>query len=169
MMLADADKFVALRNQETSRFWYLSSSGVVAAILLIVGAILWLCRLNIISSIGSIAFFAAISAVAGAMGALLSIILRMGNAHLDCSSGKSLHYLEATSRIFAGSISGIVMFLAIKAGVVGAAIFDAPNSLAGQLLLAIMAGASERWMPSIISKFENDARHRQSKQQIEAG
>ena len=155
-MLADADKFVTKRNQETSRFWYLSASGIVTAIMLIVGAVLWLCRLNIIPSTGFIAFFAVMSAVAGALGALLSIILRMGKAHLDCSSGEKLHYLEASSRIVAGCISGVVMFLAIKAGVVGEAVFDAPNSLSGQLLLAIIAGASERWMPSIISKFEND-------------
>jgi hypothetical protein len=155
-MLVEADKFVSKRNQETSRFWYLSASGVVAAFLLIVGAICWLCRFNIIPFTGFIAFFAIISAVAGALGALLSIILRMGKAHLDCSSGQQLHYLEASSRIIAGSISGVVMYLAIKAGVVGEAIFDAPNSLSGQLLLAIIAGASERWMPSIISKFEND-------------
>jgi len=155
-MLVDAEKFVNNRNQEISRFWYLSASGAVAAIVVIVGLCLWLLRQSIIPITGYIAFYAAVSAVAGALGALLSIILRMGRSHLDCSSGKKLHYLEATSRIVAGCISGVAMFLAIKAGVVGEAVLNAPGSLSGQMLLAIMAGASERWMPSIISKFDND-------------
>lgn len=157
-MLADAEAFVTNRNQETSRLWYLSASGSVTALVLLIGVSLWLCRAGVIEATGTVAFYVVISAVAGAVGAMLSIILRMGKAHLDCSSGQQLHYLEASSRITAGFISGAMMFLAIKAGVVGEAVLDAPNSLSGQLLLAFVVGASERWMPSIISKFDESAK-----------
>jgi len=133
-MPVDAEKFVNNRNQEISRCWYLSASGSIAAIVVAGGLCLWLLRQSIISITGHIVFFAVISAVAGALGALISIILRMGRSHLDCSSGKKLHYLEASSRIVAGCMSGVAMFLAIKAGVVGEAVLNAPGSLSGQML-----------------------------------
>lgn len=157
-MLVDAIAFVTKRNQETSRLWYLSASGTVTAIVLLFGAVFWLCRTDAIASMDMAAFYVVISAVAGVVGAMLSIILRMGKAHLDCSSGRKLHYFEAVSRVAAGCISGAIMYLAIKAGVVGVAVLDAPNSISGQLLLAFVAGASERWMPSIISKFDESAK-----------
>ena len=165
-MLDDAKKFVSARNQETSRFWYLSSSGLITAVLLLIGIILWVFKAGVIAVIGFVAFVAIISAVAGATGALLSVILRMGKTQLNCSSGEKLHYLEAASRIVAGAISGVAILLAVKAGVVGVAVFDAPNSLSGQLLLALLAGASERWIPSIISKFDGDVTLKNLKPQL---
>lgn len=154
-MLDDAVIFLNARNQETSRFWYVSASGFLAVIIFIVGLLLWGFKAQLVYTFGDNLFWIFISSCVAAQGAFLSIILRIGSTNLDCSSGKSLHYLEASCRVVAGCISGAAAMLAIKAGVVGPAILSVNDSIAGQMLFVLAAGSSERLIPSIISKFDD--------------
>ena len=156
-ILAKAEAFVNQRSQEQSRFWYLSASGCAGAVAGAVGLILWLNRTPAIKSIGTIAFEAILACVAGALGATLSIIMRMGKVHLDSLSGRSLHYMEGASRVIAGSLSGLLVFLAFMSGQILPALMKSGNAHVAILLIALVAGASERWAPSIVSRLESSA------------
>src|ERR1700686_166599 len=107
-MLAHAASYILARSQERSRFWYLSASMATAIPFMFAGALLWLGRGAIRPILGETVFWLCISAAAGATGAILSVIARKGNLQFDASSGRSLHYLEATSRILAGVFSGLL-------------------------------------------------------------
>jgi hypothetical protein len=156
-MFAVAKRYITERNSEQSRFWYLSASGIPTFCLLLVGVILWCFRAQTVHKIGELAFVLSLAGVAGALGAQLYIIMRMGKSRLDCCAGKGLHYLEALSRIAAGVLSAILIALAVHAGVL-IPIFSKVNQTNVAMILAgLIAGASERLAPSIISRVADAA------------
>ena len=111
--LDSAEEFINARNGELARSWYLFAGGEYAFLIVIAGLLLWFGRNEAMGLMGDTLFWLAIAAVAGAVGALFSIIMRMGKSNLDCSAGKRLHQLESVSRITAGMISAIIIALAI--------------------------------------------------------
>lgn len=163
-MLEEAANYVNRRNQEQSRDWYLSASGVTAIAVVFIGSLIWLYRTQIIATLGYSFTSLLMAGVFGAMGAIFSIILRMGKSNLDSSSGRRIHYLEGVSRIAVGSISGIVSIMAIKSGFIVPAFLKAPNSNWSIMLFALIAGISERLIPSIISRFEKPNHEHPDKQ-----
>jgi hypothetical protein len=63
--------------------------------------------------------------------------------------------IEAVSRALIGAGAGLVVFFALEAGVLQAALSNDPEILRGmRLFLCIAAGASERILPSLIGKAE---------------
>ncbi|MFH4175992.1 hypothetical protein WAJ79_23890, partial [Acinetobacter baumannii] len=51
-------------------------------------------------------------------------------------------------------ITGLIVFFGIKSGILFASVFKIENSNFLLPLLSILAGASERFMPSIITQIE---------------
>lgn len=153
-ILEKAERFIALRSQEKSRYWYLSASCVAGVLVAFGGLILWIFRVRAVEILGYVAFDGLLACVAGALGATLSIISRMGKVQLDCLSGMPLHYMEGASRVAAGSLSGLVAYFALKSGQVLPDLLNAGDPRVVILFAAMVAGASERWAPSIISRFE---------------
>jgi hypothetical protein len=153
-MLESARQFIRARSEETSRFWYLSASFVTAMVFLVVGIVLWICREQASNFLSPTGTLLALAIAAGAIGALLSVILRSGSLKFDASAGRYLHYLEAASRIWAGALSAFLVALAVKYNLILTA-FSRDGNLPGIMMLAgFAAGASERLASSIISKFE---------------
>jgi hypothetical protein len=93
--------------------------------------------------------------VAGSCGALLSVIARTGQLKFDSSAGELLHYLEGVSRIWAGALSGILIALAVKSEFILAPLMRGGHTFTVTMLAAFVAGAGERLVTSIISKFEH--------------
>jgi hypothetical protein len=91
------------------------------------------------------------------MGALLSVITRSGTLRFDCSAGRSLHHIEAASRICAGVLSGVLIALAVESGLVLGPLLASANRVTILLVAAFAAGTTERFAPSIISKLAPDA------------
>ena len=116
--LDDARQFLRERSEELSRFWYLSASFVMAFIFFGFGTLTWIARSCLEHWLGATVVWLGLAAVAGAAGALLSVILRSGKLAFDPSSGRLLHYLEGASRIWAGALSGAFVSLAVKSDVV---------------------------------------------------
>ncbi|MBU0508777.1 hypothetical protein KKH27_08075 [bacterium] len=156
-MLIAAKDFIDARIREKSRAWYLEASVVIAGSECLVGAILWLLREQVSGLVGNNMISLLLSAVAGGCGALLSIILRIGKFELDSASGKGLHNLEAGSRIVAGNLSAILVYFGIKSGLILPSLANVPELIWGLLLLAFIAGSSERLAPSIIARFAYSA------------
>jgi hypothetical protein len=154
-MLASASQYIQARSEEKSRFWYLSASFLMAGAFLVVGVAFWIYREHMSLVLSPSGTLLALSSVVGAMGALLSVIWRSGSLQFDASAGRNLHYLEATSRICAGALSGFLVALAVKYDLILTA-FSRDGNLEGVMMLAAFAGGtSERLAGSIISKFES--------------
>lgn len=154
-MVEIAEEYVSNRNIEQSRYMYLTSSGTTALIFLLMGFLLWLLRDFASHYIGKEILFVILAFHAGAFGALLSVILRMGKTNLDYHASRSLHNLEGASRIFAGMISGLLVGLSIKAGILFPIFEKAESTHWAMILGGVLAGASERFAPSIIKKLDN--------------
>jgi len=150
-ILNSAELYIQARSQETSRYWYLSASAAMTLPFVGVGIALWIARGWLQAELGETAFWVMLSACTGALGALLSVIGRTGKQHFDCSAGKRLHYLEAASRIWAGTISGILVSLAVHAQIFLTALTHNGNMPAIMMLAALASGLSERLATSIIA------------------
>jgi hypothetical protein len=153
-MLAFASQYWRARSEETSRFWYLSASFGMALPLVMLGLVVLIWRPAFTELFGPTGVWLILAAMAGGIGALLSVILRSGKLQFDSSAGWQLHYLEGASRIWAGMLSGVMIALAVKADVF-LTVLNHGNQGAVTMLAALAAGSSERLAGSIISKFES--------------
>jgi len=153
-MVKLAQDFILQRNIEQSRFMFLISCGVTTAVALLIAIIFWLIREPLIVNIGNTAFFIVLSVLIGSFGALLSVILRMGKTILDYNASKKLHYLEGSSRVIAGMISAFIVALCIKTGILLPIFTKIESTNIAMVLGGLIAGASERFAPSIINKLD---------------
>lgn len=76
-------------------------------------------------------------------GACLSIILRSGNLKNASYAGKRLHFIESGCRLIGGFITGQIIYLGIKSGILFSSLIGNSNSQYMIRLLALLAGASE--------------------------
>jgi hypothetical protein len=153
-MIKTAQQFMINRNIEQSRFMYLASSAVITAAISGLAFICWLSRDFDIRLIGETAFYGIMAFLAGALGAFLSIMLRMGKTNLDYNASKNLHYMEAASRICAGMISGLLIGLCIKCGIFFSVFNKVESTHLAMIIGGLIAGCSERLAPSIIKKLD---------------
>ena len=151
-----AETYIRDRNLETSRLWYISASGLTACLFAIIGFIMWSCRGIVQPMIGQTGFYSLLAATAGSLGALLSISLRIGNSKVDCAAGKELHYTEGALRVISGMISAFFIALCINAGILVPLFNNIGKTHIAMLIGGLVAGASERWVPSLIEKIQSD-------------
>ncbi|WP_335956432.1 hypothetical protein [Acinetobacter bereziniae] len=150
-ILVDAEKFRSDRLIEKSREWYLMYTILltilfVLFIYLIIHDNFFNFQDSSLEMINSGAF--------AIVGACFSIILRSGQLHHASYAGKTLHFLESCSKLLGGFITGIIIYFGFKSGIIFASIITKENSLYLLPLLAIIAGSSERFTPSIITQIE---------------
>lgn len=146
-----------IRNKEIAWKWYFLSAMRLTAALVISFVTLWLLRDQARACVGSAAFEVILGAICGALGALLSVMSRSNRLVMDANAGKSLHQLEGLSRIGAGLIGALLIALSIKAGIILGGTHFSGNPLALLLAFCIVAGTSERLVPSLITTFEKAA------------
>jgi len=168
-ILKSAELFVRARNEELARSWYLSAGCKTSIIFISLGILLWLNRVSVRGEIGDFPFLLAVGSIGGAAGALLSIIMRMGNANLDSSAGKGLHQLESMSRIFAGVISASAVILGVHADIIFPMFAKSAKQSAIMVLVGIVAGASERLAPSLIQSVEGKQQEKKPQPKKPAG
>jgi hypothetical protein len=159
-MLSAADHYISARNLETSRFWYLSATAVATFPFLLGGCILWIWRTRLIDILGFTPFWLTLSAVAGSVGALLSVASRAGQLKFDSSAGRTLHFLEAASRIVTGALSGLIVAIAVRSEIILAPLSRGHKMTTIMILAALGGGAAERLATSIISSLSTvDTKH----------
>jgi hypothetical protein len=152
-ILAQAEAFRLDRVVEKSREWYLSFTILLTSILVSIALIAN--RSNTPSYEG---FLRSINIGAWAIaGACLSIILRSGHLQHASYAGKYLHFVESGCRLIGGFITGQIVLLGIKSGIIFSSLIVEANSQYIIPLLALLAGASERFAPSIITRVEDAA------------
>jgi len=153
-LVENARKYILSRNFEAGRYWHMISSTGLGLTLMFLGLALWLFRYSLIPLLGLTGFFVLLSSCGGGIGALLSIISRIGKVDIDSAAGKDINYLEGALRIISGAISGTLIALLIDIGLVLPA-FTNNNLHIAMFTFSIVAGSSERWAPSIITQFTN--------------
>lgn len=148
-ILSNAETYLKNRSEETSREWYLTEAGKTVATILLIGMAVWVFRDLVRPIIGNLAFQLVLTSIAGAMGALLSIIMRMGGEKLDCHVGKNIHKLESRYRVIAGMLSAIFVYLAVNSEL---AFSFSDKGGTGFLFVGFLSGLTERLAPSISAK-----------------
>ncbi|WP_143134643.1 hypothetical protein [Burkholderia ubonensis] len=151
----EVTKEVVARNKEMSWSWYFTSAYCVTAACAVVAAGMWLLRTPIRNVIGNDAMAVTLASLFGAIGALLSATTRGNRLIMDANAGKALHRQEGLSRIGTGLGGALLVALAIKSGLILGGVHFSGNPLALLLACCIVAGASERLVPSLIARVEN--------------
>lgn len=148
-----ADEFRVDRVIEKSREWYLVFTTLITAALIIV---VLLINAKNIPIWGELLPYINIGTWSIA-GACLSIILRSGNLKNASYAGQRLHFIESGCRLIGGFITGQIVYLGIKSEILFSSLIGNSNSQYMICLLALLAGASERFAPSIITKIDESS------------
>lgn len=103
--------------------------------------------------------------VCGALGAFLSVCLSVEQLEIDPETPRKVHRISGITRLVIGMAAGLVVYLAIGAGLVLAdgLSLEVPHGerlsakvTAGILLLAVVAGFSEVFVPNILRRVSGD-------------
>lgn len=154
LIINESEKYINNRNIEIARFWQLCTtfiSGIVTSVIIITA---WIFRAELADVLGEIPFRVVISALFGSLGATLSVIFRIGKANITSEAEKRLHILESLSRNLGGAISGVIISVLVNLGVIVPIFKNANMSATAMIAAAFIAGASERWVPSLIEQYE---------------
>jgi hypothetical protein len=152
--IANAEKFINDRKIEISRKWQLQYSMLISAGVMAILLILHLFSgpisrmLNIDASIIGNSKYLLFSTI----GVLLSLILNTGKNTYNCDTGKALNFIEILSRVTAGIISGIIVSILFNLDLIFTSLKDNGDPYYILCFLFIIAGFSERLVPSILQK-----------------
>jgi hypothetical protein len=142
-----AETWITARNTEIARGWYLMGSGLAALVSLALVIILGYWN----QFLSTLPYYTLLVGTAfGGLGAWFSVIQRSRTAGLDVAAGKVPHYLEGAFRIMAGSLGALLVAMGIRAGFLPQA-----NRLAALMVICMVAGVSERLVPSFIEQMES--------------
>lgn len=154
--LVAAEQWIIARTTEIARRWYLEGAAwasllaAILAIFLVIGGDL---IPAVVGPMGSPKHTVLLGSFAGGLGAWLSVIQRGRLTALDITAGAWMHYLEGIFRIMIGVLGALIVALAIQANIIGHV-----EQLSATLLLCMVAGVSERLVPSLIEQIESRAR-----------
>lgn len=158
-ILEEARLYIEARNVESARYWQLCTACSSGVLIGVSGLILWSFRNFFFRSWTEPTYFLVLAGGCGSIGAVLSMIFRMGRSFPTSDAPRTLHIAEAISKVMAGCISGLLAAGCVQIGLIIPA--DKTGHMFGTMLvLALTSGASERLAPSIISKLESDSENR---------
>ncbi len=160
-ILDQAQLYIDARNVEKARYWQLCTACSLGIILGLCGLALWSLRNSVSQKCGEPAYFLVLAGIAGSVGAVLSMIFRMGNSSPTSEAPKSLHILEATSRVLAGCFSALLAAGAVEIGLILSTLAGHEQLHSVMLLVGFASGASERLAPSIIARIESGSAERE--------
>lgn len=155
-ILDDALTYITDRNVETARSWQIVTALAATAVLGIAALVAWTLRAELRSLWGNTAFLVVVAALPGGLGAVLSMLFRIGSSFPSSEAPRRLHVLEAVSRVLAGCLSGVAVAAAIKAGIVLSALKDTLGTPA-LVISCLAAGVSERRVPSLLVHLHNSS------------
>lgn len=146
-IIAESQLYLDKRNKETSRYLYLLFSGFITIALITLMIVSHYLKCDADLWIDTITF--------GSCGAFVSVWQRYGKINYTGLSSKRLHILEASSRLFVGTIFAVVVVLLMKCKLILTQINPA-QTIYAYMLLSFVAGFSERFVPSLMEKFVNE-------------
>lgn len=138
-----AIRFAVERNMEQSRYLILSCSTLIVILLIIISFV------AIVNFQTRFYTDWMIGILFGVLGSYVSIWQRSGRLNLTGLATKRIHYLEAFSRLFCGSIFALIGMLLLKAGLI-LDIFIQNDIRVWNAIIAFIAAFNERFIPTII-------------------
>jgi hypothetical protein len=153
-----AEQWIIARNTEVARRWYLTGSGVAALVSVVAVCVLGFWNTSLRGSFSLPIYNVLMGTAVGGLGAWLSVIQRSRTTELDVAAGPWLHYLEGAFRIMVDTLGAMLIALAIRAGLVLQG-----DRLSAIMVICMVAGASERLVPSFIEQIESRTVARDSK------
>ena len=147
--LKRAEQYLSDRKTETSRKWQLISCFSIVCVFLI-GALI----ANRCFPVTSVFKEWTTYMLFGTLGTALSLIINSNARTYNCESGKLLNFLEILSRLIASLLSCLVVVLLFNLNIIFTALKD-NHSGETLKLLCVIAGFSERLIPSILQKMES--------------
>jgi hypothetical protein len=141
-----AEAFVRARLAELARSWVVSAALQALVVAAVIG-LTW----ALVPGTRDSEFVTCMCA--GAAGAALSVLSRVGSTLLDPSAGQRVHTLETTAHVLVGALGSFVAFLGVKAKLLFPSLND--GSSAHLLLISFIAGAvAERLVPSLADRLD---------------
>jgi hypothetical protein len=140
-----------LREQNRIRYLLASAFFSVPSFLLLFA---WCWRDYWISMLGHSAFWVMLASSSGAMGALLSVIVRNSEPICSLTARPYVYAVEAAARILGGAIGGGLIAVAVKSGWVLEPISSGSRGNATAIIAAFAAGYLERMTPALVKQFE---------------
>lgn len=147
--LKRAEQYLNDRKIETSRKWQLISCFSIIG-LFMVGILAINKYLPVLDCFNEWATYL----LFGTLGTALSLIISSNTRTYNCESGKLLNFLEILSRFIASLLSCLVIVLLFNLNIIFTALKD-NHSTETLKLLCVIAGFSERLIPSILQKMES--------------
>lgn len=151
-MIAWAKDFNRTRNLEVSRYWQLKYCNWAMAALLALALVVWATRGFLRENMGGNFVVLCLAFVAGGMGAYFSLASRMTTLATETGASAWLHGAESITRIATGGVSGVFATVAMRSGLVLANLSTSCGEVWGVLFVGMLAGLSERFVPSLIAK-----------------
>lgn len=154
--LDKAEDYLRVGSNKAARWIYLSAA-IPTTMLAIVAAVVFQANRSALDTwLGDGFTVAAVAALMGAVGAFLSIFLRLAKVEIDVGTGTRMLILECTLRVLVGVVVAAMVGLAIRANLaLGFTTEIAGGFIGTKMLIGLLSGASERAMPTMMKKFDN--------------
>jgi hypothetical protein len=154
--LDTAEKFIDQTGRETSRGWYFGPFFIFFSLSVASGLVLFF-KGQVQNTTLPL-----VCCLAGGIGAFISTAI--GNQRIPCapSAGWILHLLEALLRYTIGFAAGLLVWLATTGNIGIGFLYHTGNDQAASIYaliaVALLSGTSERFLPSLIAKFDDSTK-----------
>lgn len=153
--LNDAEVQLKAEAKHILKTYYIAASIITTIIIIYMFFTIWVNRASLAYGFSSHAQHVVLASLCGGIGAFVSSFFRSMNFEGDVTIPNWVYSLDGFLRIFYGVIAGLIVILAIKSNLLLGIVNDQTNpSFEVLMFIAIIAGASESFIPSIIKKIE---------------
>jgi hypothetical protein len=154
-MIEKASDYIAKRNIELSRMWILEASfcilSLYSAIMIVLNQLIYMQLIEQTIFTMELLF----CFVVGGMGAILSLMLRLGGVSFDYYAAERSHWYECIAKAIIGSFSGMLIYILVQIDFILPFLKDrSATSTLYFVVLAFIAGATERFIPSILNTYK---------------
>jgi hypothetical protein len=150
-LLNQAEEYLRVRSLERAKIWYLLTSTSVSGFMLLICFFIWLFKPSVLTPK---AYEVALISLLGSLGSFISVISRLQKISMNASAGPLIHCLEGATRVMVGVGGAFLVAIAMKAQLILGVTNSVTNSIDIQAVIGVVAGASERFVPDLIKRFE---------------
>lgn len=153
-LLYEAERKITLHGKNNNRMTYILSSLVFSLVLTVAVFIIYSSRTKVIHQLGQNSYEIILASLFGGIGAFISVFFRSNTYEPDISLSISIHIIDGLLRNFYGCMAGLLVVLGIKANIIMGFLNQTDRSLIVISFIALISGASESLIPSLIKQIE---------------
>jgi hypothetical protein len=153
-ILDKAEQKILLHGRNRNRTVYISSSLVLTIVLTLLVFVCFISKNSIKSQLSLNSYDIINASLFGGIGAFFSVFYRSNTYEPDVSLGKGIHVIDGLLRNCYGCLAGLLVALGIKANIIMGFLNQTDKSIVVISFIALISGASESLIPSLISQIE---------------